>query len=172
MVSHFLFSYKSQLTNFGQSYLLPFLLHVVCNRVQPQQYDMESTDMIDMLDKNTPTCWTVDSLCPRIYGLESMESPNLCLTQRRSQVRVLFRPLWNPHPWGFFVLKLKNPPSFSPSILSILPDRHKSESLIDMAWITHSVLKHPHVHLWTGTPLHLGHFKIIGIGKMGRPDRY
>jgi hypothetical protein len=35
-------------------------------------------------------------------GVETMDNLHSSLTQKRSQVRVLFRPLNYPHPWGCF----------------------------------------------------------------------
>ena len=40
-----------------------------------------------------------------------MDSPAIALTRKRSQVRVLFRPLKYPYPWGFLLCVPTNNPN-------------------------------------------------------------
>ena len=77
------------------------LLHAGCNRVQPQNHGMENIDSVGNL---APTGGdSMDSVC-HIYGVEAVDIRQASLTQRRSQVRVLFRPLKTPRDGGLIVV--------------------------------------------------------------------
>ena len=65
---------------------------------------MDGMEITENMELGTPIYgYFIDSLS-HILGLVTIDSPQEWLTQRRSQVRVLFRPPFYPHLWGFLFL--------------------------------------------------------------------
>jgi len=56
---------------------------------------------MDFIDFSTPRYGGFVNFDHHIYGADLIDNLAITLTQRRSQVRVLFRPLFYPQGWGY-----------------------------------------------------------------------